>query len=146
MYNGRIKSEYDFEIASYAVGIKEITCNTTYEQLTKIRKTCPFCTRYYKFDTQIFDSEVIRSLKLWIIKYKESNDKLLQVISEYKLRHKKLKYIEYNSDDKLFLKNNIQMEISRDSILENFNYYLDLGYCFVKIYTDRKDIEVYIRK
>ena len=68
MYKERTKSEYDFEIAKYAGGIKEITSNTTYEQLTKIRKTCPFSTRYYKLNTQIFDNEVLKSLKFKTIK------------------------------------------------------------------------------
>lgn len=146
MYKERTKSEYEFEIAKYAGGIKEITSNTTYEQLTKIRKTCPFSIRYYKLNTQIFDNEVLKSLKLWITQDKESNEKLLEIILKYKLKHKKLRYIEYNSDDILFVKNNIQKEISNDSIAKNFNYYLDLGYCFVKIYTNKEDIEVYIRK
>lgn len=69
---------------------------------------------------------------MWIIQDKESNEKLLEIILKYELKHKKLRYIEYNSDDILFVKNNIQKEISNNSNAENFNYYLDLGYCFVK--------------
>ena len=146
MYSRHTKQEYDFETASYAGGIKEIDSDTTYEQLNEIRKTYPFCTKYYMFNTQEFDREVIRNLKSWIFKKKISNKELLEILSEYITKHKKIKYEEYNSDDKLFFKNKIQMEISKDSILENFNYYLDLGYCFVKIYIDKGDIEVYIRK
>lgn len=146
MYSRHTKQEYDFEIASYAGGITEIDSNTTYEQLNEIRKTSPFCTKYYMFNAQEFDREVLRNLKYWVFKKKKSNEKLLEILSEYISKHKEIRYKEYNSDDKLFFKNNIQKEISRDSILENFNYYLDLGYCFVKIYIDKGDIEVYIRK